>query len=149
MPEIDSGEEFYVGYQTKAPPGLARWLRVTVIALLTLGLALAAMLVIGQHPFEANRFEFQQYRDYEGTFHAQPVPRLRSGGTDYLLAGEGKHGVTEVAPAAEGQTVKLRGAKIENGPNHMLELLPGTLRLIEGPARVEPLVSRQGPATSQ
>ena len=147
MPEINDAE-FYVGYHQQAPPGLARRLRATVAVLFALSCAIAVVLVIGQHAFVASRFEFQQYRDYEGTFVAWPYPILRAGGgRDYLLVGQGKHGLTEAPPEADGRAVRLKGAKVEYGPNLMLELLPGSFQPVAGSPQTKQDLSPQGPAT--
>ena len=127
MPEVNGGDEFYVGYQPKAPPRLARMLRLILAALLAGGVAIAVVLVWGQAAFAPSRFEFQQYRSYRGMLVERPYPMLLTSEHQYLLAGEGKHGVTAEARGLEGQSVNLQGALIEYGPNRMLELLAGSL----------------------
>jgi hypothetical protein len=126
MPEI--APEFYVGYQPKAPTRLARAMRVVAVATLLGSVSLAVLLVGVQLPFVASRFEFLQYKPYQGVLFEWPYPLLVRGGQTYLLAGEGKHGADHSARGLDGTTVRLMGSLIENGPDRMLELLPGSLQ---------------------
>jgi hypothetical protein len=126
MPEI--APEFYVGYQPKAPPRLARAMRVVVMAMLLGSVSVAALLVAAQMPFVASRFEFLQYKQYQGILFEWPYPLLVRGDQSYLLAGEGKHGAEQSVRGLDGTTVCLMGSLIENGPDRMLELRPGSLQ---------------------
>lgn len=131
---MNDPDEFYVGYQPDAPPAVARTVRLAVIGIALSILVLAALLIAGQGVFDTSRFEFQQFSEYRGNYHSWPYPMIRADGIDYLLAGFGKRAVTIPPGIAEGAAVSLRGAKAENGPNRMLELMPGTFVRIEGPA---------------
>ena len=66
--------EFYVGY-LPMPEGLKRTTRRVVIVLGALVLLVAATLIIGQQPFAASTFEFQQYREFRGTLLTGPYRR--------------------------------------------------------------------------
>ena len=84
--------EFYVGY-LPMPARLRAAIRKVV---LTLGIATAvvtAVLIAGQNSFAPSQFEFQQYREFQGTLLNEPYPSLLiSGqGSPWLLVGPGKH----------------------------------------------------------
>jgi hypothetical protein len=125
--------DFYVGYQPKAPDGLKRFVKTVAIGLLTLSAGIAALLVFAQSPFAASHFEFQQYRDYEGTIEDWPYPMLATKDARYLLVNPGKHGA--VAQGLAGKSVRLKGELIQRSENRMLELLPGSINVAgDGPA---------------
>src|SRR5437762_1073203 len=117
--------EFYVGY-LPMPAGLRKAIRRVVVALGVLLAAVAAILIAGQRPFAASSFEFQRYREFNGTLLTDPYPALfiPGDGRPWLLAGPGKHGVGPLPPGA----VRIRGERIIRGEDHMIALLPGSLR---------------------
>jgi hypothetical protein len=121
--------EFYVGY-LPMPAGLKKTVRRVVVALGALALGVAAILIVGQHPFPAASFEFQQYRDFRGALIAEPYPALAipGQGLPWLLVGPGKHGVGDMR-SLDGREVKLTGERIIRGDDHMIEMAgqPSTL----------------------
>jgi hypothetical protein len=120
--------EFYVGY-LPMPGGLKKAVRRLVLALAVLVVALAAILIAGQNPFAASNFEFQQYREFSGTFVTEPYPAIAipGQGLPWLLVGPGKHGAGDFHEL-NGRAVRLRGERIIRGVDHMIEMLPGSLR---------------------
>src|SRR5947207_1430913 len=121
-------DDFYVGYQPKAPVALARRTRLTVWGLLAVALLLAALLVFGQSPFAKSTFEFGESKNHEGQIVEWPYPMLVTTDTTYLLVNPGKHGASEVVKGLDGKQATLQGTLIERGSQRMLELVPGTLR---------------------
>src|SRR5262245_29289192 len=123
--------EFYVGY-LPMPADLKRSIRRVVIALGVLLTLVAAILIIGQHPFDASTFEFQQYRDFRGTLLIEPYPALAIRGQEspWLLVGPGKHGVGDLRQWS-GSEVALKGERIYRASgraeDHMIELAPGSM----------------------
>lgn len=120
--------EFYVGY-LPIPAGL-KWLMRKVVTALGAGAAVvAALLLAGQHPFPESNFEFQQYRDFRGTLITDPYPALviPGQGLPWLLVSPGKHGAGDLGVSRE---VELKGSRIYRGEDHMIELVPGSLRTI-------------------
>ena len=123
--------EFYVGY-LPIPAGLKKTIRRVLIALGVLLTIVAAILVIGQNPFAASTFEFQQYRDFRGTLLTEPYPALAIRGQEppWLLVGPGKHGVGDLRQWS-GREVALKGERILRGSgraeDHMIELVPGSV----------------------
>ena len=118
--------EFYVGY-LPVPPGLKRFARRAAVALGMVAAGIAVLLVFEQNPFVPASFEYRDYRDFQGVLVTKPYPALVTpGGTPWLLAGPGKRGFT--APSAlDGRVVRLRGERIVNGPDRMLEVLGGAM----------------------
>src|SRR5215468_7170099 len=122
--------EFSVGY-LPMPTGLKRTTRRVVIALSVLLSLVAGILIIGQNPFAASTFEFQQYRDFRGTLLTEPYPalRIRDKEPPWLLVGPGKHGVGDLRPSS-GREVALEGERIYRttgrAEEHMIELIPGS-----------------------
>jgi len=123
--------EFYVGY-LPIPVGLKKAVRRVVMALGVLLTLVAAVLIVGQNPFAASTFEFQQYRDFRGTLLTEPYPALAIRGQEppWLLVGPGKHGAGDLRQWS-GREVALKGERILRGSgraeDHMIELAPGSL----------------------
>jgi hypothetical protein len=118
--------EFYVGY-LPVPPGLKRFARRVVAAAGVVAAGVAIILVLEQSPFAPASFEYRDYRDFRGVLVTRPYPALVApGGKPWLLAGPGKRGFS--APAAlAGRVVHLRGERIANGADRMLEVLGGAM----------------------
>lgn len=123
-----SMDEFYVGYEPNAPPRLAQRVRVIAGGLLATGLAMGALLVLGQTPFASSAFEYGIHRSYEGTIEEWPYPILRANDASYLLVAPGKHGLVDSVKGLQGRTVHLEGTQIERGTNRMIEVIPASLR---------------------
>lgn len=124
-------DDFYVGYQAKAPTGLSRFLRRAVVLLAIGGAGLGAILVALQAPFDPGAFEFGVVRDYEGLLAEHPAPMLRvetpiavgdARTSDFLLVAFGKRGAAEQVAGLDGRKVRLRGALIHRQGQAMLEL---------------------------
>jgi hypothetical protein len=73
MPEPD---EFYVGYQPRAPGGLARFIATRVAMLLAICVGIGAVLVASQQGFSKAVFEFGGIRKFEGWIETTPYPQL-------------------------------------------------------------------------
>ena len=122
--------EFYVGYLPQAPPGLARSVRRIVLGLVAASVLTALVLVFWQARFPASVFEFQQYRDFEGTLREHPYPNLAVAPAmpGYLLVAPGKHGATELVAGFDGRAVRLKGSLIYRDGGRMIELVPNSLQ---------------------
>jgi hypothetical protein len=123
-------DDFYVGYQPKAPNSLAKRGKRTAIATILLGCSASALLILGQPRFAASRFEFGTYREYIGAVEEWPYPTLVTDYQTLLLVDVGKHGLSEAVRGWQGKHVRLRGSLIERGPDRMVEVLPGSLEEI-------------------
>jgi nitrite reductase/ring-hydroxylating ferredoxin subunit/DMSO/TMAO reductase YedYZ heme-binding membrane subunit len=135
----ENRDEFYVGYEPKAPPKLGRRTISTVAVLCAFTLCISLLLVKGQRPFAPAVFEFQQYKGFEGLVEGRPVPTLlvrRPGATGglpavsrYPLVLPGKHGALLAVKDFDGTQVQLRGSLIYNSEQTMIELLPNSIRM--------------------
>jgi hypothetical protein len=125
-------EDFYVGYQTQAPPGVRRTVRVVVGALAaSLGVLLGCAL-FAQPPFSDARFEYGESHDYEGTLVEWPYPMLVTLDGPYLLVSEGKFGMTSEVAGGSGRFARVRGTLIQRGPARMLQVRSHSLRSEKG-----------------
>lgn len=126
--------DFYVGYLPKAPEGLRRWIRRIVFALLGGAGLCAVLLVFGQQPFADSRFEYLQYRDYEGWIVERPHPTLLTNDARFLLVAPGKHGAVDLVRGFDQRRISLKGSLIQRGGDRMLELAPDSIRSVGGSA---------------
>jgi hypothetical protein len=116
--------EFYIGYLPKAPAALAKTLIRIVFAIGILGVLIGTLLVVGQSPFAASKFEFGEYQEYTGVLQDWPYPMLVTNDARYLLVAPGKHGFSENLKG----TVHLKGSLIQRGSDSMLEVQPGSMQ---------------------
>ncbi|HMV84208.1 MAG TPA: hypothetical protein PLD20_27440 [Blastocatellia bacterium] len=133
-------EEFFVGYLSKAPQGIAGVARRAVIGLLAVAVIIAMALVFGQHRFADGVFEFGNVREFEGELIEKPFPQLlvRREKTDamalpfvsYGLVGEGKHGAAADTAGFGGRRVKLRGTLIHRDGTAMIEVVGGSVAMV-------------------
>ncbi len=125
---MPSESEFYVGY-LPMPSRLKETVLGVVIVLGAVAVTTAAILVAGQHPFALSTFAFQQYREFRGILLTEPYPALAipGQGLPWLLVAPGKHGPGDLHELA-GREVQLKGERIFRGEDHMIEMLPGSLR---------------------
>ena len=134
-----NNDDFYIGYQEKAPTPIGRFTRIVVVSLLVLSAGIALLLVTSQKPFYPSTFEFLQYQTFTGTFHSHPYPMLQvmesatAGNVPtyrhYYLVKEGKFGTSDLTPTYEGKQVTLKGSRIYRDNQDMIELKGGTLQL--------------------
>jgi len=139
--------DFYVGYLPKAPEQLGRFIRNCVLILVALALTSALLLVAGQARFADSSFEYQQYKDYEGTVTTTPYPNLLAGGGRYLLVAPGKFGADSLLQNFDLRSVRLRGVLIQSGSQKMLELDPASIRIASDRTSHRDEVIALGPIT--
>jgi hypothetical protein len=111
-------DEFFVGYQPRVPAGLARALRVRVLALLLLVAGLAAVLANAHAPRPPARFEYGAPVELRGTLVTDPYPTLMvqrpgrvgmlSAVSRYPLVAPWKHGADALVAGFAGRAVSLR-----------------------------------------
>jgi hypothetical protein len=135
-------EEFYIGWQEKAPDSFARTLRRFVLIIGILTTLMAGALVVSQVGFADSVFELGTITEVEGVLVKHPVPMLKVAQgfgngrqpQSILLIGFGKHGAEKDIAAMEaargdeldGQTVQLRGTRIYYDGKAALELTEGS-----------------------
>ena len=145
---MSAGDDFYVGYQRRAPAALAGFLRGASLLLLVLAAAMAALLATGQKRFGPGVFEYGTERELTGVIAERPVPLLvvprpgsdlsGEGASRYPLVRRGKHGAAEAVAGLDGALARVAGTLIYRPGTTMLELAPGS------PARVPIGVARFG-----
>jgi hypothetical protein len=123
--------EFYVGYLPKAPPGIARRIKVVIVVLFAAVTACAIGFAAVQRTYSRSFFESGTKRTFDGLIEASPYPTLLSppdstnpNGLRYLLVADGKHGADSQVAAYVGKSVQLRGRLIYRDDQKMITL-PG------------------------
>ena len=136
MHNSDNGE-FYIGYAPRPPRRIARTIFRAVVGLNALAATVALVLLLVQRPFARSTFEFQQYREFVGELELKPYPALlvvRPGGNEYsryLLVAPGKHGADAEVRSFAGKAVHLRGSLIYRDSQTMVELVPGSVKVLK------------------
>jgi len=157
---MDASDEFYVGYLPQAPPRLALWVRrvVAIVGVLAAGVALTLAGSPAALPDKV--FEFLNYREFVGWIDGQPYPNLvvgrpgevgeRAPSSRYVLVTLGKRGAALAVAGLDGKRVKLQGSLIYRGDQTMIEILDGSLEVLEAtsdPGPGKPLVEDLGRMT--
>jgi hypothetical protein len=133
-------DEFYIGWEDRAAPGIGRTGRRAVIAGLSIALVSAVALALAQRMIGASVFEWGTEKTFAGIFQAAPYPHLlvpRPGAEDgatqfstYYLVAPWKFGLDAQAIAAfDGQSVQLKGTLIYRGNQTMVETKPEWIAL--------------------
>lgn len=128
-------DEFYIGWEDKAAPGIGRTVRKAVIALLALAVIAPIGLALAQRMIGASVFEWGVEKEFAGILKAAPYPHLlvpRPGTAEegarfstYYLVAPWKFGLKPeaIAPFDE-QSVTLKGTLIYRGNQTMIETKP-------------------------
>ncbi len=152
-------EEFYIGWQHHAPPGVRAYSRKIVVFLLLTALALPLALTLAQRTIGVAVFEWGTVKTFSGILEASPYPHLlvlRPGQAEgafsvYYLVAPFKFGVKPEAIAAlDGKPVTLKGTLIYRGNQTMVEVQPDSIKPSPGPPAAQPLLHISGfsfPAT--
>jgi hypothetical protein len=115
-------DEFYIGYEERMPPQIAR--RV-VRAVLMFGVGAAAgigVALLAQQTLPASRFEFGVVQRVAGILRRDPYPFLEVDGRRVWLVGLGKFGAAQVVgETPTGSAVIVEGSAIQRGDVRMLE----------------------------
>ena len=136
-------DDFYVGYQDRAPASLSAFLRPRVAALLIFGPLLLASVAVAQRGFIPSVFEFGTTREFVGWISESPVPALvvlRPGDashcgatTRFPLVELGKFGARDAIAGLDGQPVRVRGTLIHLDDRSMIELAEDGIARIDDP----------------
>jgi hypothetical protein len=132
-------DEFYIGWEDQAPPGVGSRVRRTVVLLLALGIALGGVLSLAQRTIGVSVFEWGKVKSFSGILKSQPYPHLlvpRPGASDsqapfssYHLVKPFKFGLdSESADRLDGKAVSLKGTLIYRGGQTMVEVADGSLK---------------------
>lgn len=120
-------QAFYIGWQSRMAPELARRHRMVVIGAAVAMPMMVAVLVWFQNSVDRGHYEFGIEKTFEGTLYEHPVPRLRLNSSDgktvdHILVGAGKFGPGPIIAGAEGHRVRFNGSLIIREPFRMIEL---------------------------
>ena len=135
-------DDFYVGYQKRMPPGLARFTRRGVGVMLLAAALLAVAVPLLHKGYAYARSDFRDIRDFEGVFLAQPAPHIvivRPGETGsrafsrYVLVGRGKSGPRIDVEGLHGKQVRIKGSLIYRDAQTLL--LPATDEQVDAALR--------------
>jgi len=135
-------DEFYIGWEAKAAPGIGKTVRRAVIGLVLLALFVALALAYSQHTIGVSVFEWGSVKQFSGVLKIQPYPHLlvprpgatgnQTGFSTYSLVAPFKFGLDrEKLSALDGKTVSLKGTLIYRGNQTMVEALPESIKLAE------------------
>jgi hypothetical protein len=141
-------DEFYIGWEAKAPPGIGRHLRRAVVWLLLVVLVASLGFAISQRMIGASVFEWGTHRNFSGILLTKPYPHLlvqRPGQTDgptqfssYYLVATWKFGLDPAAIAPwDGKSVSLKGTLIYRGNQTMIETQPEWIQINDKPPAAE------------
>ncbi|MGQ0737891.1 MAG: hypothetical protein ACT4OJ_02420 [Bacteroidota bacterium] len=112
-------DEFYIGWQPKAPGVYTKHIRKVIIALVAVVIGAGVVSALLQKKFSSSKFEYGQLTEVTGIYQQYPVPSLKVitkrdafGNTTYItmpLVGYGKSGADGVI------------AELEKENNHTLD----------------------------
>lgn len=136
-------DEFYIGWQEKAPPGISRFLKRVVPLIVLAGLSAIVVVFLGSRDaFAPSVFEFGNVQTFEGILSEHPYPTLlvdrpRASGplpafSRYYLVGEGKFGADEDMLGLDGQRVRFAGTLIYRDDQTMIEVVGGSVEAVAG-----------------
>jgi hypothetical protein len=145
-------DEFYIGWEDRAPAGYARATRRAVAFTLALALFGAVGFAAAQRTIGLSAFEWGRVKDFTGILRSQPYPHLlvprpgKSGGqaafSSYYLVKPFKFGLdSETARQLDGKAVSLRGTLIHRGNQTMIEVADNSIRDLDGNAPLTPALS--------
>jgi hypothetical protein len=135
-------DEFYIGWEARAAPGIGNTARNVVIVLLLFTLLAAVVCAASQRMIGQSVFEWGISKTFSGILQRQPYPHLlvprpaNAAGlpkfSTYYLVAPWKYGLSpEGIAALSGKAVTLRGTLIYRGDQTMLETKPEWIRADE------------------
>jgi len=135
-------DEFYIGWEDKAAPGIGRFVRKIIFLLLAIGVGGALALAACQRTIGVSMFEWGTVKSFSGILKTEPYPHLlvpRPGAageqkefSTYYLVAPFKHGLDrEKISALENKTVSLKGTLIYRGNQTMVEAIPDSIKIAD------------------
>jgi hypothetical protein len=132
-------DEFYIGWQGKAPAIISRHVRRAVVLLGVTAVAIALAAAFAQRTIGVAVFEWGIEKSFMGTLKLAPYPHLLVDrpGTDassaYYLVAPFKFGLdTNKLAELDGRAVTLKGTLIYRENQTMVEVKPGSIREASG-----------------
>ena len=135
-------DEFYIGWEAKAAPGIGKTGRKVTIVVLLMALLVPLVLAASQRLIGASVFEWGTRKTFSGILQTRPYPHLlvprpgRTGSASsfslYYLVAPWKFGLnTEALAPLDGKAVTLMGTLIYRGNQTMVETKPDWIRANE------------------
>jgi hypothetical protein len=132
-------DEFYIGWESKAAPGMGKAARRIAASLLVCALVAPVVLAVSQRTIGAGVFEWGEVKPFSGILQAAPYPRLLvsrpgdangwPGHSTYYLVAPLKFGLDPKTIAAmDGKPVTLKGTLVYSGNQTMIEAIPDSIR---------------------
>jgi hypothetical protein len=142
-------DEFYIGWEAKAAPGIGRGARRIALVLFLLALITPIVLAISQHMIGSSVFEWGTHKTLTGILKTVPYPHLlvpRPGQTgsgsrfsSYYLVAQWKFGLDSQALARfNGKSVTLKGTLIYRANQTMVETRPDWIQEQPGTSKDSP-----------
>src|SRR5215471_7252848 len=142
-------DEFYIGWEAKAAPGIRGTGRKVAIVVLSLALLAPVVFAVSQRMIGTSVFEWGTRKTLSGILQTHPYPHLlvsrpgQTGGassfSSYYLVAPWKFGLSRDALAQfDGKPVTLKGTLIYRGNQTMVETRPEWIQANEKAASVEP-----------
>lgn len=150
----ETNDEFFIGWQGKAPPATARFLKNRTILFGVSAFVLALLFAGLQQTIGKAWFEFGNVREFQGLLVESPVPMLitneadeQSGESVYLLVNPFKHGYpTELASQFHLKQVTVQGTLIYNeSGGAMIEVVETLGRETKDSPPTLPVVKQESP----
>ena len=143
-------DEFYIGWEAKAAPGIGKAVRKAVVIVLALALLAPVVLAVSQRMIGASVFEWGNHKSFSGILQATPYPHLlapRPGNADglsrystYYLVAPWKFGLDRESIALlDGKSVTLKGTLIYRANQTMIETKPEWIQAVENTSATNPL----------
>ena len=131
-------DEFYIGWEAKAAPGIGKTVRRAVVLVLLIALIVPVVLAVSQRMIGASVFEWGNVKTFSGILQATPYPHLlvaRFGNaagqnpfSTYYLVAPLKFGLKPATIAAlDGKLVTLKGTLIYRGSQTMIEVVSDSI----------------------
>src|SRR5205809_535490 len=83
--QMELNDEFYIGWQSNAPPGIGLRVRRAAVLLLALAVGLGVLLAVAQRTIGVSVFEWGKVKSFSGILKSQPYAHLlvpRPGASD-------------------------------------------------------------------
>jgi hypothetical protein len=133
---MNTKDEFYIGWQGRAPVGIGSHVRKTVVALVILALGAASILPLVQRTIGVAVFEWGTIKTFTGLFELKPYPHLlvqrpgrEAGRSAYYLVAPFKFGLNaDTLAAFDGKDVSMEGTLIYRGNQTMIEARPESIK---------------------
>jgi len=133
-------DEFYIGWESRAAPGIGKTVRKAVMVLLLLAVFAPVVFALAQRMIGTSVFEWGTLKNFSGVFRSTPYPHLLvprpgvAGGeaqfSTYYLVAPWKFGLDAKAIADfDGKPVTLKGTLIYRGDQTMVETRPDWIRV--------------------